>query len=263
MSSIMILLIMLFLTILAPVIVPQGPQAQDLDNRLRPPGWLEGKGLFGTDGLGRDVVVRTIYGGRMSLAVGVASVVLAGSLGIAVGLLAGYRGGMWDKVIMWLSGVQLSLPGTIIAIAIMAVLTPSATNVILVLGITNWVTYARVVRGEVMSLKEREFVEAGRAIGAKDLWLIRRYIVPNIVNPVIVIATLETPRMIIAESSLSFLGLGVPLTVPTWGGMISHGLGYVTFAWWTVLGPGIALILTVLSINVIGDWIRDITDPRS
>lgn len=262
-GALFVVLGMLLVAALAPVLSPGDPHAQHLEWRLQPPVWLGGKGYLGTDALGSDILSRTMYGARMSVVVGCCSVLVAGSLGVTAGLIAGYLGGWWDNLIMRLADVQLTLPPLILCIALMAVLEPSAGNVVLVLGLTNWVTYARVVRSEVLGLKEREFVEAGRAAGAGHGWMLFRHILPNVMSSVIVIATLETPRMIIAEASLSFLGVGVPLQVPTWGGMIAEGLDYVTFAPWNVLAPGVALILTVLSINVLGDWLRDVSDPRT
>jgi peptide/nickel transport system permease protein len=257
-------LLVVFTAIFAPLLAPADPNRQNIMITLEPPSWLGGEGglLLGADYLGRDILSRVIYGSRVSLIVGLASVAIAGSIGATLGVASGYRGGWLDSLIMRVADFQLAVPFLILAIAILGILGPSLRNVIIVLGITGWVTYARVVRSEVLSLRERDFVTAATAIGASSRRIMLRHIVPNIAAPTIVIASLEVARMIISEAALSFLGLGVPPTVPSWGGMVADGRNYLHNAWWIATFPGIAIVITVLGINLFGDWLRDILDPR-
>ena len=213
-------------------------------------------------GLGRDVASRLLYGARVSLIVGLAAVVVGGLLGVVLGLLSGYYRGFTDDALMRLGDVQLAFPVLVLAVAVLAVLGASLANVILVLGVTGWITYARIVRGETLSLRQREFVEAARALGATDGYLIRRHILPNVLPPVTVVATFSVARTIIAEASLSFLGLGIPPPAPSWGAMLDEGRNYITTGWWLALFPGLAILLLVLGINLVGDWLRDQLDPR-
>lgn len=250
----------------APLISPADPQAQNLLGRLAPPVWSDGGGaahLLGTDQLGRDVLSRLIYGSRVSLLVGIGAAVLSGVIGAVVGLLAGYYGGWVDRVLMRLADVQLAFPSILLALAVVAFLGSSLWIVILVLGIAGWVSYARVVRSEVISLKTREFVTEARAIGVGDLTIIRRHLLRNVTAPLATIATLNVASVIVAESALSFLGLGVPTSVPTWGSMLADGQLYLGTSWWIAVFPGLALMLTSLSINITGDAIRDATDPKA
>lgn len=248
----------------SPLLAPHDPRAQSLERRLRPPAFAGGssENPLGTDQLGRDLLSRIVYGARVSLLVGLAAVALAGLTGIAMGILSGMFGGVVDRAIMRLADVQLAMPFILFALAVMAVLGPGLRNVILVLGVTGWVMYGRVVRSETLSLREKEFVEASRALGHGRLKIIRRHILPNILPTAIVLATLQVANMIIAEASLSFLGLGIEPDIPSWGSMLSDGRGYISTAWWVATFPGIAIMLTVLSINLIGDWLRDSLDPR-
>lgn len=251
--------------VLAPVVAPQDPIAQEIALRLKPPGWTAAAGriyLLGTDHLGRDILSRLIFGARISLAIGFSAVALAGTLGTLIGLVAGYRGGRVDDFCMRLTDTMLAMPFILLALAVIAVLGPSLRNIIFVLGITSWVSYARVVRAEVLSLRTREFVAAARALGGGGRRIVFRHLLPNVLTPVIVIATLEVARMVILESALSFLGLGVQPPTPTWGGMLADGRAYLSTAWWLATFPGLCIMLTVLGINLLGDWLRDVLDPR-
>jgi peptide/nickel transport system permease protein len=251
--------------VLAPQVVPHNPVRERLIDRLLPPSWAEqGEWRFvlGTDHLGRDLLSRIVYGARVSLVVGLAAVGLGGLLGTVLGVLAGFVGGHADEVIMALADLQLAIPTILLAIAIIAVLGPSFVNLVVVIGISGWVTYARVARGQVLSLREREFVEAVRAQGGSRLRIVWRHILPNILSPLIVVATLDLARTIIMESTLSFLGLGIQPPTPSWGGMLSDGREYLLTAWWIATFPGVALMLTALSVNRLGDWLRDLTDPQ-
>ena len=217
---------------------------------------------LGTDVNGRDILSRIIYAARISLIVGVTAVAIGGTVGISAGLLSGYYGGAVDSLIMRIADVQLAFPFILLAIAIIAVLGGGLFNVILVLGIGSWVPYARVVRGQVLSAKSQEYVIAARTIGAHDLVVLFRHILPNVIAPAIIIATFAMAAAIIGEATLSFLGVGIQAPTPTWGNMLADGRAYVASAWWLATFPGLAIVLTVLSINVIGDWLRDYLDPR-
>jgi peptide/nickel transport system permease protein len=260
----MLLLVAVF-GVTAPWLTPHNPAAVDIRNRLVPPAWADGgraDHLLGTDHLGRDVFSRLAYGARISLTVGVSAVALSGAFGVALGLLAGYYGGWSDDVIMRLADFELAFPFILLAVAVLAVLGPGLTKVILVLALTGWAQYCRLARAQVLGLRETEFVEAARTLGASTARILLRHILPNILAPIIVIASFSVAGVIIAEASLSFLGLGVPPAVPSWGGMLSEGRTYMERAWWLVTFPGLALMLTVLSINVLGDALRDALDPR-
>ena len=261
----LILLGLVVTALLSPYVAPHNPVRERLIDRLLPPAWAqdgEWQYLLGTGHLGRDLVSRMIYGSRVSLVVGLASVIVGGALGIALGVVAGFLGGRTDEVIMALADMQLAFPTILLAIAIIAVLGPSFTNLVIVIGISGWVTYARIARGQVLSLREKEFVEAIRAQGGSQWRIIWRHILPNILSPLIVVATLDLARTIILESTLSFLGLGIQPPTPSWGSMLSDGREYLLSAWWIATFPGVALMLTALSFNRLGDWIRDLTDPR-
>jgi len=259
-----ILILVIIFALFAPFLAPHDPSLQSLSLRLKPPVWLEGsvEGYpLGTDALGRDLLSRIIFGSRVSLIVGIAAVFVQGTIGVLVGLVAGYYGGRVDSIIMRISDIQQTIPFLILAIAVTAILDASLTNVIIVLGITGWVTYGRIVRGQVLSLREREFVEAARALGSSNGRIIFRHILPNVVGAVTVVSTLTISTMILAEASLSFLGFGVPPSIITWGGMVTAGRDYLANGWWVSVIPGIAIFATVLSINVLGDWLREAIDP--
>jgi peptide/nickel transport system permease protein len=253
------------LALLAPALSPSDPIKNSLLDRLTPPMWLAGgdaKHPLGTDTLGRDVASRLLHGARVSLAVGFSAVLIAGVIGVALGLFSGWYGGRVDDALMRLGDVQLAFPVLVLAVAVLAVLGASMLNLILVLGVTGWITYARIVRGEVLTLRERDFVAAARALGAPDRWILARHLLPNVLPPITVVATFSVARTIIAEASLSFLGLGVPAPEPSWGAMLDEGRNYITTGWWLALFPGVAILLLVLGINLVGDWLRDVLDPR-
>ena len=248
----------------APWVAPHGYDDQDLVFALQPPVWAGGtwSNALGTDPLGRDVLSRIIYGARTSLVLGLAAVLIASVVGVALGLASGYVGGRVDAVIMSVVEVQLSLPYLLFAIAFMALLQPSIGNLIVVLVLRSWVVYAQLVRVAVLSMKEREFVTVATALGASDLRIVLRHITPNIVAPALVVSTFQLAELIIVESSLSFLGLGVQPPVPSWGSMLSQGREYISSAWWLVTFPGLAIIVSVLGANLCGDAVRDFMDPR-
>lgn len=251
--------------LLAPWLAPHDPAEQQLDQSLQPPAWLQGgstQHLLGTDHLGRDIFSRIIYGARVSLMVAIVSVTLSGVLGTVLGLVAGYRRGLSDSIIMGVADVMLAFPFMLLALAVMSVLGTGLRNVILVLGLTGWVVFSRLLRGEVLSLREQEYVEAAVALGQKDSKIITRHILPNVMPSVIVMGSLRVANMIIAESSLTFMGLGVEAHITTWGNMLADGRGYITSAWWLATFPGLAIMLTVLAVNLLGDWLRDALDPR-
>ena len=251
---------------LAPLVSPFDPLEQDIGQRLKEPGWQDAQGRvhpLGTDHLGRDILSRIVFGSRIALVVGLAAVLISGVLGMVIGLVAGYFGGRMDDFLMRLADVQLAFPFILLAVTVVAVLGPSVGNLIVVLGIAGWVPYARLVRSEVLTLKGREFVDAARALGGGDARIITRHILPNVLTPVVVIGTFALANTIIVESSLSFLGLGVQPPDPTWGGMLSDSREYVTAAWWLWVFPGAAILTTVLAINFVGDWLRDVLDPRA
>lgn len=251
--------------VFAPWIAPMDPLDQDIAERLVPPAWLDGgtaHHVLGTDQLGRDILSRIIHGSRISLLIGFLSVAISLPLGVAVGLVGGYAGGRFDDVMMRLADVQLAFPFILLAITIAGVLGPSPRNVIVILAIGGWVVYARITRGQVLALREKEFVEAARSLGAPHAGILLRHILPNVLTPVIVVGTFAVAQMILLESSLSFLGLGVQPPTPSWGGMLNDGRGYITLAWWLTTFPGAAIMVTVLGLNFLGDWLRDLLDPR-
>jgi peptide/nickel transport system permease protein len=249
----------------APWLSPFDPIAQDIGNRLKAPGWRDAAGglhPLGTDHLGRDLLARVIFGAQPALLVASAAVLISGVLGMVAGLVGGYFGGRVDDVLMRLADVQLAFPFILLAIAVIGVLGPSLLTIIAVIGVSSWVVYARVVRGAVLTLREREFVQAARALGGGDGRIVVRHILPNAFAPWLVVATLDMARVIVIESALSFLGLGVQPPAATWGGMLADGRVYITTAWWLATFPGLAILVTVLGINLLGDGLRDTLDPR-
>ncbi len=262
MVGLLILGLVATLAVFAPLVAPFDPNAQDVTRRLRPPLQAGSPYLLGTDHVGRDVLSRIVYGTRIALVVGVAAVALSGAIGIVLGLLSGYYGGLIDDFIGWVGSVELAFPFILLAIAVVAVLGPGLGNLIVVLSIVAWVVYARIVRAEVLVQREQEYVHAARVLGAGDARILFRHVLPNVLTPVIVIATFEVARMIISEASLSFLSLGVEPSIPSWGSMLADGRQYLATAWWIATFPGLGIMLTVLAINLVGDWLRDVLDPR-
>jgi peptide/nickel transport system permease protein len=255
----------IFCAVFSPLISPHDPIAQDVEKRLIPPMWQEGADpqyLLGTDHLGRDIVSRLIYGARISIVVSVSAVALSSILGTLIGLFSGFYGGKVDSFFMRIADVQLAFPFILLAIAIIAVLGPDLQNIIITMGITGWVIYARVVRAEVLSLREKEFITSVKALGGSNGRIIFRHLFPNVVPPIIVIITLEMARMIIMEAALSFLGLGIQPPTPTWGGMLADGRVYLATSWWLATFPGLVIMVVVLGINLLGNWLRDMLDPR-
>jgi peptide/nickel transport system permease protein len=250
----------------APLLSPFDPIEQDLgDLRLKAPGFRDSAGRLhplGTDHLGRDLLARVIYGARPALLVGFAAVAISGLMGMAAGLASGYFGGRLDDALMRLADIQLAFPFILLAIAVIGVLGPSLQTIIIVIGVSSWVVYARIVRGAVLTLREREFVQAALALGGGDGRVVLRHILPNVFTPWLVVATLDMARVIVIESALSFLGLGVQPPTPTWGGMLADGRVYISTAWWLATFPGLAILITVLGINLFGDGLRDTLDPR-
>ncbi|MEM6593731.1 MAG: ABC transporter permease [Pseudomonadota bacterium] len=262
----LILVIATFVAIFGPALAPFDPNRQNILMRLLEPGapgpnemvyWL------GSDQLGRDVLSRLLYGARVSLLVGVAAIAVGGTIGTIAGLVSGYFGGWVDDVIMRLGDIQLAFPFILLAIMFLVVLGPGLVNIILVLGIGQWITYARIVRAQTLSLREKEYVEAARAMGDSTMSILFRTILPNIIAPLTVIASFNVAGVILSEAALSFLGLGVPPSVPTWGTMLSESRDHLlSNKWWLAVFPGLAIVFTVLAFNIIGDWLRDFLDPR-
>jgi peptide/nickel transport system permease protein len=245
----------------APLIAGRDPNEQDIAARLLPP-WQSRTHLLGTDHLGRDMWSRLVYGSRVSLQVGFVTASVAGVLGSTIGLLAGYYGGIVERLVLWISDVQLAIPFLLLMIAIVAAIGPSLQTLIIALSLTNWMVFARIARAQTLVLRSREYVDAARVIGAGDGRILWRHLAINVMPALVVVVTFEVARMIITESSLSFLGLGVPARVPSWGGMLADARTYLTFAPWLVTLPGLGIAITVLAVNVLGDWLRDLVDPR-
>jgi peptide/nickel transport system permease protein len=260
-----LLLLVIGVALGAPLLAPHGYAQQDLSQAMRPPAWMPSGSAahpLGTDPLGRDIWSRIVWAADVSLGIAVVSVVIAMTIGVALGLLAGFHGGLLDIVVMRVADVQLAFPYILLAIAVMALLQPSLTNLVLVLALPGWMVYARTVRGSVLSLKEHEFVDAARALGASDMRVIFRHLAPNVLAPVIVLSSFQVAQIIIAEASLSFLGVGVQPPMPSWGTMLNQGREYLSSAWWLGTFPGIAIIIAVLGTNLFGDGLRDALDPR-
>ena len=264
--AIVILLATAIAAAFGPALAPFDPNRQNLVLRLADPMSSGPDGSvfwLGSDVLGRDVLTRLLYGARVSLLVGIAAIGVGGTIGIVAGLLSGYFGGWVDDLIMRLGDIQLAFPFILLAIMFLVVLGSGIWNLILVLGVGQWVTYARIVRADTLSLREKEFVEAARALGDSTTSIIFRTILPNILAPLTVIASFNVASVILSEAALSFLGLGVPPSVPTWGSMLAESRDtLLANKWWLAVFPGVAIVLTVLSFNILGDWLRDFLDPR-
>jgi peptide/nickel transport system permease protein len=251
--------------VLAPWIAPHDPLAVNIRHRLAPPAWMDHgttAHLLGTDQVGRDLLSRMIHGGRVSLVVGISAVLISATIGVLLGLSAGYFRGNTDWLIMTFVNVMLTFPFVLLALAVIAVLGPSLLNMILVLGVAGWPIYARVVRAETLAIREREFVLAGRALGMNHARIVFRQIVPNLISVIVVIATLQVAQVIILESFLSFLGLGIQPPTPAWGNMLGEGRVYMLNSWWIATFPGLAIFVTTLVINLMGNALRDWLDPH-
>ena len=262
----LVLAVVVCTAIFAPWVAPHDPAKQNLIRRFSPPVGAQGAHpsyLLGTDQVGRDILSRMIHGARISLVVGVLAVIVSVIVGVALGLSSGYLGGRVDNAIMTVVDVTLSFPQLLLALAFVAALGPSLTTIVIVLGLTGWERYARVVRAEVLALREKDFVEAARAMGAGTRRVVMRHLLPNTFSSIIVLSTLQVAQAILQEAALSFLGVGSGRTYPSWGQMIALGRDFVSVAWWLPTFPGLAILLTVLSINLVGDRLRDALDPRS
>ena len=251
--------------VFAPYLAPQSPTEGDITQKLIPPVWMErgeGRHPLGTDRFGRDVLSRVIYGSRISLVVSLLAIGLSGTFGTALGLISGYRGGFTDSLLMRFTDIGLSLPTILIAVVLVAVSEPSFRNVVLVISLLLWPRFARQIRGETLGIKEQDFVALAVVAGRSSTWIISRHIFPNVVPTLLVISTLQVGYVILLEGTLSFLGVGMPPPNPAWGLMIADGRGFLATAWWITLFPGVAMLLTVLAVNLMGDWLRDHLDPK-
>jgi peptide/nickel transport system permease protein len=264
----LVVLVCLVVALLADYIVGTDPLEQNLRHRLMPPYWLardasdnQPRYLLGSDELGRDILSRIVYGSRVSLVVGFVAVCIGAVFGGLMGLVSGYFGGYTDETIMMIVDIQLAFPFILLAIAVIAVLGPSFANLVVLIGISGWVTYARILRAQTLGIKEKEFIESIRCLGGTNWRILFRHILPNTLSPLIVVGSLDLARTILLESTLSFLGLGVQPPTPSWGGMMSEGRQYLGSAWWIATFPGMVLMSVTLSVSRLGDWLRDILDP--
>ena len=263
--GVLILLVVVGAALAAPWLAPHDPAKQSLLRRFTPPVWTTGGNPaypLGTDQVGRDILSRMIHGARISLLVGVLAVVVSVLIGVTLGLVSGFVGGRIDTALMTIVDITWSFPQLLLALAFVAALGPSLVTIILVLGFTGWERYARVVRAEVLALREKDFIEAARAMGVGSLRILRVHVLPNTSSSIVVLSTLQVAQAILAEAALSFLGVGSGRTYPTWGQMIALGRDFVSVAWWLATFPGLAILATVLAINLVGDRLRDALDPR-
>jgi peptide/nickel transport system permease protein len=257
-----ILALVIVAAVAGPWVTPFSPTAQNLANRLAPPfAPGDGVSVLGADALGRDILSRIIAGARVSLVVAAAAVFLSGVIGVVLGVIAGMSRGWLGALIMRVADIQFSIPYLILALALVAVVGPGLINIVIVLGVSGWVPYARTARAHVLQLRELEFIEASRSIGTSDFRIVLRHMLPHVLGVVGVIATIESARVIITEASLSFLGLGVPIGTATWGVMIADGRNYLGTAWWVSALPGLAIVITVVALNIVGDWLSDFANP--
>jgi peptide/nickel transport system permease protein len=263
-----LLLMVLLAAFLGPAISTHDPYRSQITKRLLPPSFMniptaDPQFLLGTDPVGRDILTRLLHGARWSLGIAVTAALSAAVIGVLLGIFAGYFGGLGERLIMGFADVQLSIPAVLLAIAVVAVLGPNVRNLVLVLIITSWVLYARTVRAQVLSIKHREFIHAAHALGAGPFGTLWKHVLPNVLAPVIVIFSQQLGFMILMETALSFLGLGIQPPTPSWGGMINEARLYLPIAPWAVLFPGLALMVTVLAVNLLGDGLRDVLDPKT
>ncbi len=265
MLPLVVLLLLVCLAVFAPLVAPYSPVDGMLGRRLLPPVGIDGarpEHLLGTDRLGRDVLSRVIYGAQISLSLSLVAITITSCVGACIGLLAGYVGGWVESAIMRVTDVSLSLPGILFAVLLAVAFRPSFANVVVVVVFMLWPSYARLVRGETLGLKHAEFVDLARVAGCSPLTIARRHILPNVVPSILVLATLQVGQVIVLEASLSFLGVGVPPPAPSWGVMVADGRGLIETAWWIAIIPGSAILLAVVSLNILGDWVRDRIDPK-
>lgn len=251
--------------VLAPVISPHDPAAGFIGQRLKPPGFVNAEGaryILGTDQQGRDILSRVIWGARVSMMVGIGVIAMAGTVGTVMGLISGYYGGRVDDIIMRIVDTQTAFPGLLLALVIMAMIGPSARNIIIVLSINGWMVFARITRGLMLTVREKDYIDAARLVGAGDFRIMFRHAFPNLISPVLTLITLELARIILAEASLSFLGFGIQPPESSWGLMIADGRQYITIAWWLVTFPGIAIAITVFGVMTVANWLRTVTDPE-
>jgi len=264
-SLTVLVLFLVIPAVFAPLVAPYDPFAGSLGARLVPPFWQEGgsmEHILGTDKLGRDMLSRVIYGARVSITVSLIAIVIGGTIGTLLGVISGYFGGRTDSVVMRLVDISLSLPTILLALVLSAALGPSFTTVLIVISVLLWARYARLVRGETLAIKERDFVARARVAGASHLRIMLVYILPNTFNSLVVLATLQVGYVILLESTLSFLGAGLPRAEPAWGLMVADGRELIVSAWWVSMFPGFAILVTVMSLNLLGDWLRDHYDPK-
>ena len=250
----------------ATLISPADPFKQDLDTMLQPPLWVEGGSIsrpLGTDLFGRDLLSRIILGGQVSLMVAVTAVLISGAIGVPLGLVSGYARGRTDEVIMALVDAKLAFPSLLLMIMVVFMLGASLLNVMMALGVVGWVGYARLTRAEVLSVSTRPFIDAAKAMGCGRARIIIRHILPQVLTPIVVVATLQLGGFILAEAGLSFLGMGIQPPTPSWGGMLAEGRDFLLTAWWYATFPGVAILITVLGFNLVGEWLREILNPRS
>ena len=262
---IVIITVMLVMAVFAPVLAPYDPIDQTLKDKLLPPFWMDGgstKYILGTDGFGRDILSRLIHGARVSLLVAVLALTVGGGVGLTIGIVAGYLGGTVDSILMRLVDAAFTFPAILFALLLAVTMGQGLATLVIAISLLLWASFARVIRGEVLTLKQRDFVALAKVRGCSSLRIMVTHILPNVLNTFMVLVTLNIGVVIIAEASLSFLGAGIPPPTPTWGLMISEGRGRIAAAWWVALIPGIAITLLVLSVNLFGDWLRDRLDPR-
>jgi len=264
-TGIVMVVALILMAVAAPLIAPYSPTTQDLRARLAPPAWEDNgswKHILGTDHLGRDVLSRVIHGSRVSLTVGAAVVLIAGTFGVVLGLIAGYRGGRTDSFIMRWIDTQVAFPGLLIALIILAVIGPSMLTVVLVLSLNGWMVYGRLTRGAALSVRQAAYVEAAEMVGCSSVRVVFRHILPNLTSPLLTLAILEFARIVLAEAALSFLGMGIQPPATSWGLDVATGKNYMFRAWWLVTFPGVAISITVLAINLVASWMRLISDPQ-